>query len=1021
MDKDAYMLKPEVNSGQCLEHTRATLEKESLSRSLGGTIVGNGAWVHCDVLPKGKEKYEFNSYMAPDVKQAKGKPAEDKERLEVMSAGAKVTAEKLYASSADMKSVRQIPKAEVKCRIIAPEFKAADAPKSANRIKGAGVKKPREVRTVKEKAGATEKKSVASSDMAVAKRRFVRENGRFWKDICETGQAIEYAARDAVDADGEAATETARQFRYKTTDLMEYLSASGARSVYEMTLTRATNVAEATAQAEMLIKDGKLTLSDLAGKGGSVKDKLKIVGVKSSTVKHIVRNQELVKSVLETKQIFLDFSMATGRFDETMVNFINSKDIFQHELFSGEFKRAAGIYFQASGNELLRSINPANMTAKEIGKLIKNPEKYDISVQDMSVLKVLHQNMLSGKAKAVTKYAYGVSGRIKDGWRFFSIVARKMNEEPVALGVRKIYSVYNGTRAAYHMFRFTERMSFKTIRFAGRGVFLNPVSRYAGQKVRQGAKVLKDKASTAIKATDTVKKVTKTANRIKGAVNKNEKVVKVKKIAEQVKSKTASVKVQATRLNNKRRVVSRRVKSAKNKAMRVAKTPVNILTKPFSIFGIGTLRLKEFLMNKLILPLAGGFLIFIMIYFLLIVVSGLCLSMLQKSKEVIFLEREELQELVDYVDGLGEAVYEEAYEIAIGTPISDEVYNNVSLYYYGSPKSANDPTSDYYHHGGASVDEDLLNGWHIYYLDSNGSVIGEQASNTKDIISLATVMMSNNSDDYDEYKHLIDDMWCGMVPVITAKESEIYHTEYSTDTYPFDGSSYYCNKASFYNGYNSASGDGVCFYENPISQKTATPTVYGYHVTGKGCDYTEWYELELDCNRTEDDHIHTEENGCYEKEWYRNYYCSGHDALHCSYGYRDINIYITLLTKEDYFSGTTSESSTIMTYKVPTNFEATEFEEKTAVVNYKMHLDGYRKRMKDFFANGAWDYTNHLLHASVDEDTGELSCDIPRVNADGSVSQGSEERCAGNIEWCNSIYHGDWSDVLAGEERGTSQ
>ena len=97
-----------------------------------------------------------------------------------------------------------------------------------------------------------------------------------------------------------------------------------------------------------------------------------------------------------------------------------------------------------------------------------------------------------------------------------------------------------------------------------------------------------------------------------------------------------------------------------------------------------------------------------------------------------------------------------------------------------------------------------------------------------------------------------------------------------------------------------------------------------------------------------------------------------------------------------------------MTYKVPTDFDATEFEEKTAVVNYRMHLDGYRKRMKDFFANGAWDYTNHLLHASVDEHIGELSCDITRVNVDGSMSLGAEERCAGNIEWCNMLYHKDW-------------
>ena len=70
--------------------------------------------------------------------------------------------------------------------------------------------------------------------------------------------------------------------------------------------------------------------------------------------------------------------------------------------------------------------------------------------------------------------------------------------------------------------------------------------------------------------------------------------------------------------------------------------------------------------------------------------------------------------------------------------------------------------------------------------------------------------------------------------------------------------------------------------------------------------------------------------------------------------------------------------------------------------------------MKDFYANGAWDYTNHLLYAYVDEENGELSCDIPRVNADGSVSLGAEERCVGNIEWCNSIYYGDWSDALEG-------
>ena len=149
------------------------------------------------------------------------------------------------------------------------------------------------------------------------------------------------------------------------------------------------------------------------------------------------------------------------------------------------------------------------------------------------------------------------------------------------------------------------------------------------------------------------------------------------------------------------------------------------------------------------------------------------------------------------------------------------------------------------------------------------------------------------------------------------------------------------------------------------------------------------------------------------KEWYRDYYCPGHSALHCSYGYRDINVFITLLTKEDVYAGTTTEEKTTMTYYVPTDFNATEFEMKTAVMEYKRHLDGYRKRMESFFEMGAWDYAKHMDNAGVDEVTGLLRCDIPRLNQDGSVDMGTEitERCNGNIEWCDMLYSGDWEEM----------
>ena len=77
--------------------------------------------------------------------------------------------------------------------------------------------------------------------------------------------------------------------------------------------------------------------------------------------------------------------------------------------------------------------------------------------------------------------------------------------------------------------------------------------------------------------------------------------------------------------------------------------------------------------------------------------------------------------------------------------------------------------------------------------------------------------------------------------------------------------------------------------------------------------------------------------------------------MHCSYGYRDINIYITLLTKEDYYSGATNEQSSKIAYKIPANFYATSFESKTATIQYRTHWDGYKKRMKNFFQSGGWE------------------------------------------------------------------
>lgn len=729
-------------------------------------------------------------------------------------------------------------------------------------------------------------------------RTFKREHGQFIKEYCRAGEIIEQTAFRTADAD-DSALEAVKKAVYTTSELAEYICASGARNIYEMTLWRATKVAEASVDAEKLIQNGTITLEDIK-QPGAVKKKLYTAGIKATTVKNIVRNQEQIRDVLQTKQVLYDFAAASGKLDKNTVEFITGKDIFQHELFSGDFQKTVGLYFRESRNEVLKKVNPVGMTPREIKRLLNNTEKYGLTTQDTNVLKVLYQNKTAAHTKRITRYANGIRGRIRDVVHLFGSVARRMDEDAMVAGVRQVYSMYHGARAAAATLQFATKTTWCTVQKVGTIALHNPASRTVSRALKQNVQ------------------------QVKVAASKNPRVIKVKERAEQVRQRTARIRNKTATINRNRKRTYRKIKSAQNKAMRIVKTPLRILTFPVIALNQLVFRLKEMLKNKLILPIAGILFTFLILYVVLLAVSGLCSSLIQKSKEVVFLKEEDLQNLTDYLEGKVDAVYEEAYEIATGTPISDMVCGGVKRTSYKE--------------------------WSITTLDSNGQPI-DKTSNAKDIICLAAVMMGNSTDDYDEYKHLVDDMWAGMVPVITAKESDIYHSEDGTDTYPKESSKYYCNSSTFYANYNTDKANGVCFYEEPVSKHTTTPTISGYITSGSGCDYYEYSEDALLCEI--EDHEHTED--CYETEWYREYYCPGHDALQCSYGYRDINIYITLLTKEDYYNGVTNEQSSKITYKIPINFYATLFESKTATIQYRTHWDGYKKRMKNFYRSGGWE------------------------------------------------------------------
>lgn len=280
---------------------------------------------------------------------------------------------------------------------------------------------------------------------------------------------------------------------------------------------------------------------------------------------------------------------------------------------------------------------------------------------------------------------------------------------------------------------------------------------------------------------------------------------------------------------------------------------------------------------------------------------------------------------------------------------NEEVYYDTKIYAYGSPKSYDDPTADWYHNANATIDPDKLNGYRIYYLNAKGEVIASSTTNIKDLLCLMAVwrenyFMSNDYENMDEngnpervnkkVEKTLEWLWERFKPIVSTQVSDVYHTEYSTDKFPKNGSTYKCTDNNFYTKYNDAVSKGVMMYDTVAPQQTSTPSVEGYICSGKGCKYDErwewgslicpksshthgWgcnsYDCSHVCNKGENGackdrcvhshtsaccsktaHTHSTARGCYKKNWYREYYCDGnHEALHCSYGYRDLNIYVT--------------------------------------------------------------------------------------------------------------------------------
>lgn len=952
------------------------------------------------------------------------------------------------------------------------------------------------------------------------------------KIVERAGSAVVQAGRSVVSSagDGEDAVFAgAKKIGNTAFSVSSVLAHSGANASYNRMRDQALTVADAADALDRAFAEERVTMGMVEGNRNTVIRSLHQSGMSVPMAKKIARNLEEIQDKLAARAAVLDFGAKTGKLSADDIDFVRSKAFFDPVSFDKHYGRIAGACLRGSGSPLFEKLNPAQFSAEDIdkrlrldraaervrkkaaggksGKSIKLSRAEEkllrerpLSMGEKALLREL-KRMKEGKritAKGRLHHGIHKAGDMAVmGWRYLQRI-----DDPAVEGTRQFVELYQGGRGTVLVAGGSYRAGRKAVRFMGRGAVrlahTRPV-RFVGYQFKVAGRVM----ASAAKGTRPVQGVIRAGQRGKavagnvrrsagnawraaGRAVRGSRPVRVvsgspaaaslKEMAQAAKEKAWDTgrKVRRTGSNvyRKSRRAGRKVKNGAGKAGRAVRKPIDLVLKPFHLLGQAFNTWKEFFWKKLLLPLAVGAGVAVVLYTMLVAMFsflyGLGKTAGEAGQSLLGVRKvEDVKEWVEFLNGKTEAVYQKAVEAAKGAPASGTVYDGVRLYAYGSPKSADDETAGYYHQGEV-IDPAKLNGWHITYLDSDGNVIGNNTSNTRDIISLAAVMMNNSVENFSEVKDFLEDMWEGMKPVLTLCESDIYHTEYSTDTFPFDGGDYYCTDGDFYAHYDSAAAEGVVMYEEAAEAHledagdAGDTDNGGYICSGKGCEYTEWDEWvlvctgeehshsdacrtsrhmdsgdvtcvdpahcteeshygEQDCGREE--HTHSVEEECYRCDIHRDYYCPGHTALHCSYGYRDINVYVTLLDKEDFFKADIDSGRAVMTYKKPVEgasygSSGIEFEECTAEVRFRTHFDGYKKRMKDFVNNGFWDYGEHLRHAVYNPGNGWVECALNHLG-DAYTLENREvdpaDKCVGAIEWVNRIYDADWYELYSAD------
>ena len=760
-------------------------------------------------------------------------------------------------------------------------------------------------------------------------------------------------------------------------------------------------VADVVSKIDQAIAKGDLLASDLISPSGHFSEKLQNMGYSVADVSSMLRYRKRAEEMLSARDVLSSFYkkesdsgreivFGNSRKDtEKAIQTLRSDRFFVMTKSGSVTRNMMHAYFANHADPMLRRMNPAALRPAEIKKILQNPAKYHLSGQDLDMLRLLLKIRVSEKAKAGGFAARAARGTVRKGRYVTGVTWRLVNhtDDVSTDGLKKTTLGVRAAKTAGDVVVANLKLNHWVI---GK---IPPLARMRTKlkvKVRTGAKtVLTAPAKAARMAARTVRE-TKPAKLRAGKpfsiAGRSPVVRSVKSDTDMVRTAKRTVRTVTTSFRT-----GKFVKNAKafqkgfRKGTDIILLPGRIMGKILAVIG------KVFHIVGIVIGIVC--LVVIVVFLLMIAVTSAVLSSGEMAGNTIqyAVTDEEIGEHIGQLNEKGLEKYQEAFDIALSAPkhedahlddeglFPDEAHGGVTLYHYGHPKTKDAEDARIYHNDIAG--SKTTNGYHIYYLDSAGNTVGQQTSNTKDVICLASVMLQNDYDDAIVTEglgiRLMEDWFDLLNPDPVYQVSPLYDAE-GSDLFPFSGKTYegetwYCNHDSpFWSAYDEAVSARVTFYEEPekpaheggctFDEAAYQSALAAYNEAASGESETDAAESESGSPASAPD-----------PEEY--YFCPGHPALPVSYGYRDVNIYVTVLSKEDVYG---AAQSGVIRYLVPSNYECTEWEEKEVTLDFSPDYDRYIANFKN---DGGWEST-------------------------------------ANRDWCNDLYNQDWYDFYGVDPYG---